>query len=74
MFWKDTDKELPTNKIFVKVKVADFKKDYIDIAHYNESDFHWYSKDGYDLNDNVYRWKFTNKKSIISKVLSWQTN
>jgi hypothetical protein len=58
MFWISTDKAIPAyNDQIVKVKVADFTKDYITYGYYNHKEQCWYSIDGWCLNDNVYAWK-----------------
>ena len=56
--WIGTDIAVPAyDKQMVKVKVADFCKDYIAYAHYNHKEQVWYDENGHCLNDNVYKWK-----------------
>lgn len=59
MFWLDVDKAIPTfdNQI-VKIKVADFNKNYTTLGFYNHKEQVWYSIQGDCLNDNVYKWKY----------------
>lgn len=60
MFWISIDKALPAyDEQIVKVKVADFVKDYVTEAWYDHTQWVWYSVEGYCLNDNVYAWKHT---------------
>ncbi len=58
MFWIDVDKAIPAyDEQLVKVKVADFTKDYTTEGWYDHERQEWYSVDGFCLNDNVYAWK-----------------
>lgn len=62
MFWIDADKAVPAfSDQLVKVKVADFAKDYTTYARYIHKLQEWWSVDGYNLNDNVYAWKHIRK-------------
>ncbi len=65
MFWISTDKAIPAfDDQIVKVKVADFTKDYTTYGYLNHKEYRWYSVEGWCLNDNVYAWKHKrNKKS-----------
>ena len=63
MFWINADKAIPAfNCQVVKVKVADFNKDYITEAWYDHDKQQWFSIDGICLNDNVYSWRHTGKE------------
>lgn len=63
MFWISTDRAIPAfDSQIVKVKVADFTKDYVVDGYYNHNEQVWYSVDGYCLNDNVYAWKHKKKR------------
>ena len=65
MFWIDVDKAIPAfSDQLVKVKVADFTKNYTTYAYYIHRLQEWWSFDGYNLNDNVYAWKHVRKKKI----------
>lgn len=65
MFWISVDKAVPAyNDQIVKVKVADFTKNYVTYGQFHHEKYCWYSIDGYELNDNVYAWKHTQEKEI----------
>lgn len=62
MFWIDVDKAIPAyDEQLVKVKVADFTKEYTTEGWYDHNRQEWYSVDGCCLHDNVYAWKHMRK-------------
>ena len=79
MFWNSTDKSIPayTDQL-VKVKVADFAKDYTTEGWYDHDRQEWYSVDGFCLHDNVYAWKHMQPVKTINwterkaRMAKWQ--
>ena len=69
MFWISADKAVPAySDQIVKVKVADFTKDYTTYGHFNHEKYCWYSIEGWSLNDNVYAWKHTKKIKKLNNI------
>ena len=68
MFWINVDKAIPAyDEQLVKVKVADFTKDYITEGWYDHNKQEWYSVDGFCLHDNVYAWRHMRP----AKTINW---
>lgn len=58
MFWIDVNKAIPAyDEQLVRIKVADFAKDYTTEGWYDHNKQEWYSVDGFCLHDLVYAWK-----------------
>ena len=67
--WIDTDIAIPAfDEQIVKIKVADFAENYVTEGYYSHREQVWYDKNGYCLNDNVYKWSSDNKPDMREKV------